>query len=610
MRASPKRSIPEEMRRVSSVLRRACPHVVLLAAVLLAACGPKDPVSQHTAPTVPVASVKPDVILITLDTTRRDHIGCYGRTPSVTPAIDRLCARALRFDNALAVAPVTLPAHASMMTGRYPPAHGARYNGETRLLPEASTLAELLKLHGYATSAFVSSFVLDHRFGLDQGFDRYDDRVDQATSPFAATGNERSAIGTVDAALAVWAARQTAQPQFFWVHLFDAHTPYAPVTGREAGDAERYAEEIRRVDHEVGRLLDTVSANGREPLIVLLADHGESLGEHGERTHGLFVYDATVRIPWMIAGPGVAAGVDPTLASQIDLLPTVLGLLGLPAPEDIDGRDLRTAPRTPEDSVYLETVLPYYDFALSPLHALRALDRKYVLAPRPEFYRLDRDPHESRNVYGQDAQADALVQRLDNLLLDWPAVGQSASRVDDADAVARLRSLGYLSGSDLGMEGRDPKDAVAVVRAHQDAAEAASAGRIDEAIAHLDEAVAAMPSARGALYLRARLLAQSGRRDAALRDIEQVNAHVPSADSILLQAQLLVSMGHAEQARPLLDLAAQRDPGHGGVLVVRGDLAVMAGDVAAARGYYEQALILDEARVGRQARGRLSRLPK
>ena len=160
------------------------------------------------------------------------------------------------------------------------------------------------------------------------------------------------------------------------------------------------------------------------------------------------------------------------------------------------------------------------------------------------------------------------------------------------------------------MKGRDPKDAVAVVRAHQDAAEAASAGRIDEAIAHLDEAVAAMPSARGALYLRARLLAQSGRRDAALRDIEQVNARVPSADSILLQAQLLVSTGRIEEAQPLLDLAAQRDPGHGGVLVVRGDLAVVAGDVAAARGYYEQALALDEARVGRQARGRLSRLPK
>ncbi|MBL0028486.1 MAG: sulfatase-like hydrolase/transferase [Rhodanobacteraceae bacterium] len=593
-----------------SILRRAFPHGVLLIAIVLAACDSGDPVSQQAAPTAAVASAKPDVILITLDTTRRDHIGCYGRTPSVTPAIDRLCARALRFDNALAVAPVTLPAHASMMTGRYPPAHGARYNGETRLLPEASTLAERLKSHGYATAAFVSSFVLDHRFGLDQGFDRYDDRVDQATSPFAATGNERSATGTVDAALAAWSARPPAQPQFLWVHLFDAHTPYAPVPGRDAGDAERYAEEIRRVDHEVGRLLDAVSANGREPLIVLLADHGESLGEHGERTHGLFVYDATVRIPWMIAGPGVAAGVYPTLASQIDLLPTVLGVLGLPVPEGIDGRDLRAAPRSLEDSVYLETVLPYYDFALAPLHALRALDRKYVLAPRPEFYRLDRDPHESRNVYGEDAQADVLVQRLDNLMLDWPAVGQSASHVDDADAVARLRSLGYLSGSDLGMEGLDPKDAVAVVRAHQDAAEAASAGRVDEAIAHLDEAVAAMPSARGALYLRARLLAQSGRRDAALRDIEQVNARVPSADSILLQAQLLVSTGRIEEAQPLLDLAAQRDPGHGGVLVVRGDLAVVAGDVAAARGYYEQALALDEARVGRQARGRLSRLPK
>ncbi len=584
--------------------------VVLLCCLGQAGCGPDSgEASTPVAVSAPSAN-RPDVVMITLDTTRRDHIGCYGRTPSLTPNIDRLCARAHRFDNAVAVAPVTLPAHASMMTGRYPPAHGARYNGETQLPASATTLAEVLAKQGYATSAFVSAFVLDHRFGLDQGFDVYDDRVDTSVSPFAATGNERSARATIDAALAAWSRRSIDRPQFLWVHLFDAHAPYAALSGQSASDAERYAEEIRALDQQLGRLLDAVQSTGREPLVTVLADHGESLGEHGERTHGLFVYDATVRIPWMIAGPGVRVGADANLVSQVDLLPTLLGLLDVPVPTGIDGRDLATTPRGNDDTVYVETVLPYYDFALAPLHALRGLDRKYVFAPRPEFYWLDRDPGELDNRYGEDREADALVQRLDNLLLDWPAVGRAASRLDDADAVARLRSLGYLSGSDLGMDGGDPKDAVDVVREHQDAAEAASAGRVDDAIRHLDAALAAMPSARGALYLRARLLAQSGRRDEALRDVEQVNASVPSADSILLQAQLLVSAGRYDQAKPLIDLAAQRDPGHGGVLIVRGDLAVVAGDLAAARGYYEQALALDPSRVGRQAQARLSRLPR
>lgn len=584
--------------------------IVLMFCFGQAGCSP-DPGETPTPTEVSApAANRPDVVMITLDTTRRDHIGCYGRTPSLTPNIDRLCARARRFDNAVAVAPVTLPAHASMMTGRYPPAHGARYNGETQLPSSATTLAELLAQQGYATSAFVSSFVLDRRFGLDQGFDAYDDRVDASGSAFAATGNERSARATIDAALAAWSRRSIDRPQFLWVHLFDAHAPYAALPGQSATDAERYAEEIRSVDRQLGRLLDAVQSTGREPLVTVLADHGESLGEHGERTHGLFVYDATVRIPWMISGPGARVGADSTLVSQVDLLPTLLGMLDVPVPAGIDGRDLFAMPRGNGDSVYVETVLPYYDFALAPLHALRGLDRKYVFAPRPEFYRLDRDPGEQENRYGEDREADVLVQRLDSLLLDWPTVGRAASRVDDADAVARLRSLGYLSGSDLGMDGGDPKDAVEVVRAHQDAAEAASAGRVDDAIRHLDDALAALPSARGALYLRARLLAQKGQRDAALRDIEQVNASVPSADSILLQAQLLVSAGHYDQARPLIDLAAQRDPGHGGILIVRGDLAVVAGDLAAARRHYEQALALDPSRVGRQAQARLSRLPR
>lgn len=584
--------------------------VLVLLALLLAGCERSDQAAPAT-----VSVMGPDVLLITLDTVRRDHIGCYGRTPSVTPHIDSLCASGLRLVNAFAVAPVTLPAHASMLTGRYPPSHGARYNGETRLLDDALTLPEILRERGYRTAAFVSSFVLDRRFGLSQGFDFYDDKVTSPGAAFTGGGNERSALATTDAALGYFSQRDTVKPQFLWVHYFDAHAPYQPLPdGRAGTEQERYAGEIARVDAQVGRLLAAVRKRGRPTVIMLLADHGEGLGDHGERTHGLFVYDSTMHIPWMIAGPAVAPGELTALVSQIDLLPTLLGLLELPIPDLVEGRDVIHG--DVRDWVYLETVLPYYDFALSPLHALRTLSRKYIQAPRPEYYQVDQDPQEARNLLeapsidaGVRDESTALAQQLDERLYDWPEVGQSTdSSISDAEAVERLRSLGYLSGSDLGVSGGDPKDAVSVVHANQDAAEAAAAGRVDEAIAILGGALAKMPDARGVLYLRARLLAQQGKVKEALRDVERLNAQVPSADSLLLQAQLLVGSGQGALAGPLLDMAAERDPNHGGILVVRGDLAAMAGNLAAARQLYQQAIAVDGARIGRQAQARLERM--
>lgn len=555
--------------------------------------------------------------MVTLDTTRRDRLGCYGDAEARTPHLDALCARGVALGNATAVAPVTLPAHASLFTGLYPPRHGARYNG-VRVLDEAqTTLAERLQQAGYQTAAFVSAFVLDERFGLAQGFEHYDDAVTaRGANAFSAGGNERDAADTVDTALAWLAAHRDRRPLLLWLHLFDPHAPYE-LRGLASGadDAARYAEEIAHADAQIGRLLDAPQLRGTDALIVVLADHGEALGEHGERTHGLFVYESTVAIPWIFAMPGLADGgaAASALASQVDLVPTVLELLGLPIPAGLDGRSLLRAARESEEAVYLETTLPFFDFGLAPLFAARAGALKRIEAPRPELYRLDSDPGEAHNLLesdAPDAAADRLAVQLDNWLIEWPALDEGPAPADAGELTERLRSLGYLSGSDVGMAGQDPKDAREVVALHQAAAEAASAGDLDAAIALLDRAEQDLPGLRSVLYLRARLKATRGDQAGAMVDVQRVNALAPSADSLLLLAQLQILLGETVDTLLLLDQAQRLEPRHGGIEIAHGDLRLVAGDYEGARRHYATARDLDGVRVGAAATARLQRLDR
>lgn len=585
----------------------------LLVAVL-AGCTPA-PVPDAVLPLAAGTLRDMDVLIITLDTTRRDHVGCYGE-PGQTLVLERLCAGGLRLDQAIAVAPVTLPAHASLYTGLYPPRHGARYNGERFLGAEHTTLAEHLQAAGYQTAAFVSAFVLDHRFGLDQGFAVYDDTVAASTGPFTGGGNERDAASVTDAASAWLTQRDPDRPWFLWVHYFDPHTPYRPDPGDpDAAPEARYAREIQQMDAQIGRLLAHPALRTDRLLLMVLADHGESLGEHGERTHGLFIYDSTVHIPWLIAAPGLPPGTQhDALVSQVDLLPTVLELLGLDVPDGLDGRSLLQPPRAADASVYIETTLPYFDFRLAPLHALRQASAKYIHSVRPEFYDLRSDPREQHNLLSAAAPepetAALLGDELDLRLQEWPAVNvpQQAAPADAA-VRARLRSLGYLAGTDLGTTLTDPKDAVDLVNAHLLAAEAAAGGDVRAALAALDHALQAHPGARGALYLRARLRAMGGDTAGAEADIAQVNADRPNADSLLLQAQLWMLQQRPADARTLAEEAMRLDPSHGGAWLVLGDLHAAREDWKAAREAYQRALDLDAQRIGRQARSRLQRLP-
>jgi choline-sulfatase len=615
----------------AAAMRRPWPLRGAVAAVAIAllagaGCGgPSDPSARSGGDdAAPVLAMAPaqrtprNLILVTLDTTRRDRIGCYPDAVLSTPVLQDLCTRGVALGQAMAVAPVTLPAHASILTGLYPPNHGARYNGERRLVDRHETLAEILADAGFATAAFVSAFVLDRRFGTAQGFGHYDDDVAESPGALAGSGNERDAEATVSAALAFVRGRSDARPLFLWIHLFDPHGPYLRRgLAADASDAERYDAEILHVDGQLGRLLSAPELDASQSVVMVLADHGEAMGMHGERYHGLFVYDSTIAIPWIVAAPGLTDGgsAASALVSQVDLLPTVLELLGLPVPDGLDGRSLLAPARPARAAVYMEATLPYFDFRLAPLHALRTATGKRIEAPRPEYYRLDLDPAESRNLLelGEtDDQADRLAVELDALLAQWPAVAAAdGSEADPSGGVAeRLRALGYLSGTDLGLDSRDPKDAVELVVIQQSAAEAEAAGDVDKALALLDQAEATMPGLRKVLYMRARLRALSGDLAGAERDILEVNAGHANADSLLLLAQLCILDGRLDQAAPLLDEAARLDPGHGGVLVARGDIALARGDRASAGQAYRQALELDAGRVGVQARSRLAALTR
>ena len=352
------------------------------------------------------------VVLITIDTLRADRVGTYGYRKARTPHIDALAAAGLTATRAYATAPVTLPSHASMLSGRYPPAHGARHNG-VAMGEGVPTLATIYKAAGFATGAFVSAFPLDRRFGLAAGFDVYGDRW--ARGPDGRPADERAGQLTVDEALA-WRRTTGGARTFLWVHLFEPHAPYGDAaSGRPLSD--RYDDEIAEADRQVGRLLDGLGAARAETLIVVTADHGEAFGEHGEIGHSLFVYDTTLHVPLILQGPGAARGLLPNPVSLVDIAPTVLAAAEVPAPASLDGAVLRQDGGGPRDEsprqLYAETMAPFEDFGWSPLRAVRAGALKYILAPSPELYDLAADAGETANLVAtrQPSRPSRLPQR-------------------------------------------------------------------------------------------------------------------------------------------------------------------------------------------------------
>jgi choline-sulfatase len=523
-----------------------------------------------------------NAILITLDTTRADALGCYGGQPDLTPALDRLAAEGIRFTNARTVAPLTLPAHASMLTGLYPPRHSLRDNGLRALPQAASTLAERCREAGMQTAAFVSAVVLDRAFGLDQGFEVYD----QPARPRQQTEGhfgERPAGETVAAALAWFAARDPERPFFLWVHLYDPHVPYRPPAEflqRAKGDP--YRGEIAYADREIGRLLEALRASGvlKESVVVVTADHGESLGEHGEPTHGAYCYDATLRVPLIVREPHHSSGssrarageVDERLASVVDIAPTLLGALHLPGtPADLlDGVRLDD-PRATERGLYCESYSGYLNYGWSPLAGWVTRQGKYLHSSKPEYYALATDPREGANAIAQHAAEVAAAQRALLELASRPALVPDGCLEEPTDSLRRdLKSLGYAAlGSEVDELPRplDSSDRPSPAERAQEleplliANALGDARRWEDAIVPLEKIVRENPRHALALDLLAFDLMQLGRWGEAQRLLEQrIALGLRRADTHLNLGTCQERLGHPELACPQFRRALELDP--------------------------------------------------
>jgi len=585
------------------------PHPILIAAGLAAALG----VLAYVLVPRPgkgrvdlAAASSQNILLITLDTTRADRLGCYGYAPARTPHLDRLAREGVRFERAYCPAPLTLPAHCSILTGLYPAAHGVHNNGHD-LPPGIRTLAEILKGHGYSTSAFVSSFSVDSRFGLGRGFDVYDDTF-RSDQPLKGPNTERRAEATF-ARFSRW-LEDNGQKQFFaWVHYYDPHLPYDPPPPYGEGPGVHpYDGEIAYMDHYVGAVLEKLEAMGimEKTLIVVAGDHGEGLGDKVETGHGVFIYEETVRVPLIFHNPKVfpRPRALESAVRLVDAAPTILEIVGL-------GQDAAGMPgqsllpwirgKTGKDlDALLETFYPRENFGWSELVGLVSGPWKFIQAPRPEFYDLANDPGEDKNLYGSSpSRAGELAKKLEGELLGSSAGhkagdGLAAPRAEDLE---RLRSLGYvgLAPAKPGPAVPDPKEKIGMLKLIQRAqgleyeeeyAEAEEVHRriledlpdspeayvnlaivqarqnnFGQAVETLGRGIARMPDSETLLVRLGHTYLVSGKAGEALETMEKVLALNPrNVDALTVSAGILDATGRKDRALPLYERALAVEP--------------------------------------------------
>lgn len=487
--------------------RRTGIAAAVLSLFLLPGCGRKpEPPEESPARDRP-SRPKANVLLVTIDTLRADHLSCYGSKAVATPAIDAVAARGVRFERAFSQVPLTPPSHASILTGAYPQVHQVRDMGGFTLDPDVPTLATVLKDAGYDTAAFVGAAVLNRHYAMDRGFDTYGDEMQDLPENEKIPGVVAEVRGEQVTGRAIdWLGKHLeASPNrrfFLWVHYYDPHFPYDPPEPyRTRHRTDLYAGEIAYTDAQVGKLVDWLAQRRvlENTLVVLMSDHGESLGEHGEYTHGVFLYDSTMHIPLIIAGPGLPAGavVSPQVRS-IDVMPTVADHAGVPAgksaqgvsllPAMVEGKGVRA------NYCYMETLYPKSTMAWSELRGMRTDEWKLIIAPKPELYRMARDAGETENVVQRfPADAERLQKKVWEIAGAPEQLGELRPAPIDEARRRELESLGYVGAGQralkIDMSGPDPKDRVEILGVIERATEFMNHDRFNEAAALLEKIV-------------------------------------------------------------------------------------------------------------------------
>jgi arylsulfatase A-like enzyme/Tfp pilus assembly protein PilF len=626
---------------------RAILAVVILAAVGIAATAwwlfnrpPAAPAIARTA--------DQNVLLITLDTMRADGLSCYGGR-ATTPNLDRLASLGVRYEFAHAHAVMTLVSHASILTGLYPFQHGIHDNASFRLPPTIPTLATMLHARGLATAAFIASFALDSRFGLNTGFDVYDEKYGKSQTSAGFTMPERRGDAVVQAATA-WLAQQKGR-WFAWTHLFDPHAPYDPPSPYKEQYADQpYYGEVVFTDSVLGRLLDAArDPSGRPTLVIVTGDHGEGLGDHGEMTHGLFAYESTLRVPLIVAqidrntpswasgataGPeGASGAVSSTPARHVDIVPTILDALQVTLPSGLPGHSLLRTSRGEADATdsYFEARSASFNRGWAPLTGILLDREKYIDLPLPERYDLRHDPGEQTNLLNRDP---ARQRDLEARLRTMGAAANPVRRSEDPETAARLRSLGYVSGSaqprSRYTEEDDPKRLVELDQALRRAVDLYERKRPADAIPIYQQVIAKRPGmevtytqlamlywdlgdphsaietlqrARQAgvdgIELRTKLgmyLAESGAVDRALPLLREAAAGTfPDLDALNALGIALLRSGRTDEGVATFNRILQLNPSNSMALENLGAAALQQGEIEQARSYLIRALDVDPA---------------
>lgn len=619
---------------------------IVLACLLLSGC------SANSKPEEPAETARPkrdvNVVLITIDTLRADHVSCYAREAVPTPNIDSLATGGVRFANAFAQVPLTTPSHACILTGAYPQVHQLRDNGGFVLDTAVPTLATVLQQAGFTTGAFVGAAVLHHQYGLNRGFDTYVDDMRAVGTGKLLPGVVAEVRGEVVTQRALdWLQSQqkagvgnTPGKRFLlWTHYYDPHFPYDPPPPYASHyRKDSYSGEIAYTDAQVGKLLKGLHDLGLKDrtLIVLMADHGEGLGEHGEFLHGVFLYDTTMHVPLLVAGPDILPGrVVEQQVRSIDVMPTIVGYLGLSAGDKVQGQTLVAAlsegQPAPATLSYMETLYPKTSHGWSELRAVRSGQWKFIMAPTPELYDLKADPTEQRNLRQErPSEAGELERHVWEIAGPRAQLGRLERRPVDAQTLRELQSLGYASAGTrrdlrIDMSGADPKERVQVLRLLDQASEFMNQDRFAAAAPLLEKALAA-DTTNPAIYGHLGMCYQSLRQfPRAARLYQQAIQHRVDTDQIHAElGEIYVRLGNPQEAAHSMEKAAEmnltnlqnltnlatlylnqgrlpdaqrtvkailaQNSRHGGAYNILGVIEIQRGQGNAARDYFEKAV--------------------